>query len=177
MITVAFCAVSSQDESDRNSSSIAFVKFSNPKIPPVVTVLLLGSAMWIIARVFPVWRLHLPVREIFAAVLTLTGLIVATVGVASFRRVKTTVNPLHPSAASTLVIAGIYRFTRNPMYLGLLLILLGWAAHLGSLLALIFPAVYIPLMNWLQIVPEEKALAAKFGSQFAEYQSQVRRWL
>lgn len=147
------------------------------KIPPVITVLLLGSMMWTTTRVFPDWRMVLPAGQIFAAGLALTGVVIAVAGVISFRRAKTTVNPLQPSAASTLVIAGIYRFTRNPMYLGMLLVLLGWAVFLGNPLALIFPVAYIPLMNCLQIIPEEKALSAKFGSAFTKYQSQVRRWL
>lgn len=151
--------------------------FPTLKIPPVITVLLLGSAMWATTRAFPDWRMVLPAGQIIAAGLALTGVAIAIAGVVSFRRAKTTVNPLQPSAASSLVIAGIYRFTRNPMYLGMLLVLLGCAVFLGNVLALIFPLVYIPLMNCLQIVPEEKALATKFGSEFAEYQSKVRRWL
>lgn len=176
-ITVAPCVASSHGEPGIRTASFAAMNIPTLKIPPVVTVLLLGSAMWAIARAFPDWRMVLPAEKIIAAGLALTGVVIAIAGVASFRRVKTTVNPLQPSAASTLVIVGIYRFTRNPMYLGLWLVLLGWAVFLGNALALIFPVVYIPLMNRLQIIPEEKALAAKFGSQFTKYQSQVRRWL
>ena len=153
------------------------MKLPKLKIPPVVTVLLLGSAMWATARAVPDWRMILPAGQIFAAGLILSGMATAIAGVVSFRCAKTTVNPLQPSAASTLVTTGIYRFTRNPMYLGLLLVLLGWAVFLANVLALIFPVTYIPLMNRLQIFPEEKALAAKFGSPFTTYQSQVRRWL
>lgn len=147
------------------------------KIPPLVTVLLLGSAMWAVTRAAPDGLINLPARQTIATGLALAGVAVAIAGVAAFRRVKTTVNPLQPSAASTLVMAGIYQRTRNPMYLGMLLILLGWAVFLGNVFALIFPVAYIPLMNRLQIIPEEQALAAKFGSSFAKYQSQVGRWL
>lgn len=153
------------------------MNLSQTKIPPLVTVALLGLAMWTVARALPGWRTPLPAGRIVAASLALTGLAIAIFGVASFRRAKTTVNPLQPSAASSLVIAGIYRFTRNPMYLGMLLVLLGWAVFLANAFAWVFPVVYVPLMNRLQIIPEEKALAAKFGFPFTNYQSQVRRWL
>jgi protein-S-isoprenylcysteine O-methyltransferase Ste14 len=147
------------------------------KIPPVATVLLLGGLMFVAARAVPDLGYTLPARRVGALTLALAGVVIALLGVISFRRAKTTVNPLHPEAASALVVSGIYRLTRNPMYLGLLLLLLGWAMFLANALTLVFPAVYVPLMNRLQILPEEKALAEKFGSGFADYQSKVRRWL
>jgi protein-S-isoprenylcysteine O-methyltransferase Ste14 len=150
---------------------------SRLKIPPVVTGLLLGGLMWAAARTAPDFGFMLPARRIGALLLALTGVGIALLGVISFRRARTTVNPLHPEAASTLVVSGVYRFTRNPMYLGLLLVLLGWAVFLANALAFVFPAIYVPLMNRLQILPEERALAEKFGAGFADYKSQVRRWL
>jgi len=148
-----------------------------PKIPPLVTLFLMGVVMWGVARAVPGGRISLPAGRIVAAPLAIAGFTVALLGVASFRRAKTTVNPLQPGAASTLVVSGIYRMTRNPMYLGLLLVLAGWALFLANALAFAFPVAYIPLMNHLQIRPEEDALAAKFGPEFTAYQSKVRRWL
>ena len=147
------------------------------KIPPVVTVLIVGGLMWVAARAVPSLGFALPARLGGALLLAGAGVVVALLGVASFRRAKTTVNPLHPEAASTLVVAGIYRMTRNPMYLGMLLLLLGWALFLANTLAFVITAAYIPLMNRLQIIPEEAALMAKFGDHFTAYQSKVRRWL
>lgn len=147
------------------------------KIPPVALVLLLGALMWLSSRAAPALGFTLPASPILAAGLALAGVTIALLGVVSFRRARTTVNPLHPEAASALVASGIYQLTRNPMYLGLLLVLLGWAVYLANALAYIFPVAYVPLMNRLQILPEEKALAAMFGSAFADYQSRVRRWL
>ncbi|MDI1251438.1 MAG: isoprenylcysteine carboxylmethyltransferase family protein [Lacunisphaera sp.] len=147
------------------------------KIPPVVTVLLMGGLMWATAWAAPDFGFTLPGRRVGVLTLGVAGVIIALLGVISFRRAKTTVNPLHPEAASALVVSGIYRLTRNPMYLGLLLVLLGWALFLANALAFVFPAVYVPLMNRLQIRPEEKALAEKFGPGFSDYKSKVRRWL
>jgi len=147
------------------------------KLPPVALGLLLGAAMWFAAHATPGWRISVPDERIIAAGLGLAGLIIAIVGMVSFRRARTTVNPLDPSASSSLVIAGVYRLTRNPMYLGILLVLLGWAVHLGHVLALPMAMLFVPLINRLQIIPEERALAAKFGSAYADYKSKVRRWI
>jgi protein-S-isoprenylcysteine O-methyltransferase Ste14 len=147
------------------------------KIPPVVVGLLLGAAMAAISHFTPAFGFVLPANRIIATGLAVTGVVVALLGVASFRRAGTTVNPLQPAAASQLVVSGIYRRTRNPMYLGMLLVLLGWGAILANALAFLAAAAFIPLMNRLQIGPEERILAATFGPAFTAYQSAVRRWL
>ncbi len=147
------------------------------KIPPVVLVLLLGTAMLGNARFVPSLGFVLPARLPLVAGLVVTGIATALLGVVSFRRAKTTVNPLHPETTSALVVSGIYRLTRNPMYLGMLLVLLGWGVFLAHALAFLSATAFIPLMNRLQILPEERMLADMFGSGFADYQSKVRRWL
>ena len=147
------------------------------RIPPVLLGLLVGGSMWAAARAAPTPGLTLPAGKVIATSLVLAGVIIAILGVISFRRAKTTVNPLLPEAASDLVVSGVYRLTRNPMYLGLLLVLLGWAVCLANGPALILAFGFVPLMNRLQIIPEERALAAKFGGDFAEYRAKVRRWL
>ena len=104
------------------------------------------------------------------------GALVVVSGVFAFRRAGTTVDPTRPQAASSLVNTGIYRFSRNPMYLGMLLGLLGWAAWLTSLLAAFLVVGFVGYMNRFQIAPEERTLAAKFGAEFSAYKSRVRRW-
>ena len=84
---------------------------------------------------------------------------------------------MKPESASSLVVSGIYRFTRNPMYLGMLLVLSGWAIFLSNALSFLFLPAYVVYMNRFQIGPEERALAAKFPQPFADYRSEVRRWL
>lgn len=147
------------------------------KIPPVVLGLVLGAAMYATARFMPGFGFALSAGPIIATGLAVIGAVIALLGVVSFRRVGTTVNPLQPAAASQLVVSGIYRRTRNPMYLGMLLVLLGWGVFLRNGLAFIPAAAFIPLMNRLQIGPEERILAATFGPAFTAYQSAVRRWL
>lgn len=105
------------------------------------------------------------------------GLAIGLAGVRSFRSAGTTVNPLKPDGSSALVVNGIFRRTRNPMYLGLLLLLLGWGLYLANPFALLLVVAFPPYMNRFQIRPEERALEAAFGQAFTEYRRRVRRWL
>lgn len=147
------------------------------KVPPVVVTLLFGLLIWLAARVLPGPVCHGLACTVVAGALAGLGGTIAVAGVWQFRRARTTVHPLRPETATSLVTAGVYRFTRNPMYLGLLLALCGWALLLGQPAALLLAAGYVPVMNRLQIVPEETALRLRFGAAFNDYQARVRRWL
>ena len=94
-----------------------------------------------------------------------------------FLRRRTTINPLKPASASALVTEGIYRFTRNPMYVGLATLLAAWAIYLGNLAALAGVPLFIIYMNRFQIAPEERALEARFGAEYIAYRARARRWL
>ncbi|HWS28033.1 MAG TPA: isoprenylcysteine carboxylmethyltransferase family protein [Xanthomonadales bacterium] len=107
----------------------------------------------------------------------IAGLLIAWSGVVSFRRARTTVNPLRPEAATSLVASGIYRYTRNPMYLGMLLVLIGWTVFLARPWALAVLPAFVAYMNRFQIGPEERALEGVFGGEFEAYRRRVRRWL
>src|SRR5688500_5483203 len=105
------------------------------KIPPPIVALVMAALMWLVARAAPSFAFALPAHRVMAGCVALLGVMTAVLGVASFRRARTTVNPLRPERASSLVTSGIYRRTRNPMYVGLLLILLGWGVLLSNPLA------------------------------------------
>jgi protein-S-isoprenylcysteine O-methyltransferase Ste14 len=147
------------------------------RVPPVAVVLAFGLAMAAVARLFPLARVGLPGRLVAAIVLVSAGVLVAATGVLTFRRQKTTVNPMTPEQSSALVVTGIYCYSRNPMYLGFLLVLAGWGAYLANLVALLLLPLFILYMNRFQIAPEERALSAKFGRPFDDYTRAVRRWL
>jgi protein-S-isoprenylcysteine O-methyltransferase Ste14 len=136
-----------------------------------------AALMWFASLAAPSLDFRFPARSVSSVGLALIGVLTCLAGVGSFRRAKTTVNPMKPDAASSLVVSGIYRYTRNPMYLGFLLILLGWAAFLANLLALLLLPAYVLYMNRFQISPEERALASLFPQDYAEYRGRVRRWL
>lgn len=147
------------------------------KIPPGVVVLLCAALMWLAARAVPDLGFPLPARSGVALCLAGVGVTVSGLGVVSFRRARTTVNPLKPGAARALVVSGLYRVTRNPMYLGFLVALTGWAVFLANVLSFLFLPAFVLYLNRFQIGPEERALAARFGGEFTTYQTQVRRWL
>ena len=153
------------------------VKSLELKVPPLALVFVTALLMWVLARFVAACRFTLPARILISASVAALGAITCALGVVRFRRTKTTVNPMKPESASSLVVSGIYRCTRNPMYLGMLLLLLGWATFLSNALSFIMPPVYVLYMNRFQIRPEERALESKFGQDYADYRSQVRRWL
>jgi protein-S-isoprenylcysteine O-methyltransferase Ste14 len=147
------------------------------KVPPVVLVALTAALMWIVSSAAPSFAFAIPAGNWCAAVLMLTGAVISGLGVVSFRRAMTTVNPMKPETSSVLVDSGIYRLTRNPMYLGFFLGLLGWAVILSNIFAFLLLPVFILYMVRFQIEPEEKALAAIFGPVFVAYKARVRQWL
>lgn len=147
------------------------------KIPPPVVALLVAAVMWGISLVTPSADVPVPIRVIAAIAIALAGLATAVSGVVAFRRAKTTTNPLKPETASSLVVSGVYRLTRNPMYVGLALVLLAWALFLSCIWALLGLLAFILYMTRFQIIPEERVLAGMFGAAYTAYQAKVRRWL
>jgi protein-S-isoprenylcysteine O-methyltransferase Ste14 len=147
------------------------------KIPPPLVALLLAIFMWLIPALAGSITIPLGLRRGVALALFCLGLTLAVWGLVAFRRARTTVNPIKASSASALVSNGVYRFTRNPMYLGLLLALLAWAVLLSNPLALLLLPVYVLYINRFQIIPKERVLASLFGTKYSAYKASVRRWL
>jgi protein-S-isoprenylcysteine O-methyltransferase Ste14 len=147
------------------------------RIPPPLVAAAAGALMWGVARWFPTAHVDIFAPGIVAAALALFGITLAAAGVIEFRRARTTVDPMDPSGASTLVTGSVYRFTRNPMYLGFVFILLGWGAFLSNAATLLVLAGFIFYLTRFQIVPEERALERAFADDFRAYRAAVRRWL
>lgn len=139
-------------------------------------MVIFGAAMWVLHRT-------LPVLSVIPAPWTQLGwLVMAIAPIApiaafiQFSRAHTTVNPHKPDAATTLVTSGVYSFTRNPMYLGLSIVLLGWAIKLGTLSSLLGPILFVPLIQFVQIGPEEDALRRRFPNEYEAYRQSANRW-
>jgi protein-S-isoprenylcysteine O-methyltransferase Ste14 len=147
------------------------------KIPPPVVALLVCAAMWALCLFTPVLDVSMFDRAVGALVIASAGGLLAITGVAGFRKAKTTVNPTKPQTTSCLVTAGIYQYTRNPMYVGVLLVIVGWAAFLSSLWALLGPLAFALYITRFQILPEERVLSSLFGEEYIAYRTRVRRWL
>jgi len=145
------------------------------RIPPLALAAGLAALVGWLAWPWAVPSFSL--RWFVPAAVVAGGVALAMAGVREFRRATTTVNPLEPLAASTMVTEGVYRVSRNPMYLGMALALLGWTLWLGEWTGLLAVPLFVGWLQRYQIAPEERALAARFGPAFRLYCDQVRRWV
>lgn len=134
-------------------------------------------AMWALAAWSPHFRLPLPLAWLLPALIAAAAVGVVTAGVLTFRRWGTTIDPTRSASAAHLVTSGVYRITRNPMYLGFAGLLLAWALYLEAWWSLAWPSVFVVYISVFQIAPEERALRAKFGVAFDAYIARVRRWI
>lgn len=148
----------------------------NLKVPPPVVLLTSAVLMWLLSELFPTNN-EPQLRFVIAPLLACIGISIAISGILSFRRAATTVNPLTPEKATSLVIVGVYKFTRNPMYLGLLFILIAWFVLLSNLYSAFMLIVFVLYLTEFQIKPEEKALTVLFGDEYVAYKKSVRRWI
>jgi protein-S-isoprenylcysteine O-methyltransferase Ste14 len=147
------------------------------RVPPVAVTVIAGVLAGNGAETFPALTIEYGARPWVAAALWAAGAGSCLAGVVAFRRACTTVNPLTPASATTLVTTGLYRLTRHPMYLGFLLFLLAEIAWLANPVAFLVAPAFVLYLNRFQIEPEERALRARFGPAYRTYAAQVRRWI
>lgn len=147
------------------------------KVPPVVQVLVAGALAWGLREHLPVWQFDDTLVTVGAWIACIAGAGFLAVALNIFRIHKTTFDPLNPSKALKLVVSGIYRITRNPMYVGLAFLLLGWCLYLWDVIAFLAIPLFVLSMNHLQIKAEESALQDNFGDDYLRYTQRVRRWL
>lgn len=147
------------------------------KIPPPVVAFIVAVAMWGASLGGAAWPVPDIVRLALALALVAVGVAFSAAGIVEFRRARTTLNPRKPEAASSLVSLGVFKITRNPMYVGLFLVLVGWAVVLSSLWALLGPLAFALYIHRFQITPEERVLSSMFGAEYLAYKERVRRWL
>jgi protein-S-isoprenylcysteine O-methyltransferase Ste14 len=147
------------------------------RLPPPFVALAAILLMWLLSQLLPRTDALGSARISIATGLAILGIAFAVSGAMQFKRVQTTLNPKRPEEASILVTNGVYRITRNPMYVGLMLILLGWAAFLASPVSLGGVVAFIAYIDRFQIMPEERILLEKFGDEYRKYLSSPRRWI
>ncbi len=146
-------------------------------VPPPVVLALLAAAMWGIDGWLDAGRFAFAGQATLALALLAAGVGLMAAAAASMFAAHTTINPLTPARASTLVTGGVFRFSRNPIYLGDLLILAALAAWLGQVANLALLPAFVAYLGRFQILPEERALTARFGAEYAAYRARVRRWI
>jgi protein-S-isoprenylcysteine O-methyltransferase Ste14 len=147
------------------------------KIPPPVVGALVAAAMWGVSALGPKFPIAIGPKYAVVAILVVAGVAFDLLGLLAFRASRTTVNPLKPQRVSALVTGGVYRVSRNPMYFGMVLLLLAWAVYLSALLPLAGPLIFVLYITRYQIQPEERVLKGIFGEKYSAYAARVRRWL
>ena len=144
---------------------------------PVLLVLFFLMLMYLLYFFGLEVRFLFPVYIEMSLVLFIAGLIIITIGAYHFRTASTTVNPLNPEKTTSLVIRGVYQYSRNPMYIGFLLWVTAGVVFSCNLISVIFPPMFIISANHLYIDREENALEKIFGNDYRQYKKDVRRWL
>ena len=147
------------------------------KVPPPIAAAILAAAMWLISSGTVALAMPTTVRISLVVLFAIAGAGFSLAGAIAFRQAKTTVNPMKPENASSLVVSGVYRITRNPMYVGLLLMLVAWCVLLSAPWAIAGPVAFFLYIGKFQIAPEEQVMSQKFGTDYLAYKARVRRWL
>ena len=147
------------------------------KIPPPVQALIFGVLMWLLDKSIALGQFDFPMQLPLAILFAVLGVALVVTSMLAFRKASTTIDPFHPEEASQLVVKGIFGYSRNPMYLSLLCVLVGWAIWLGSVFNLILIAGFVTYITTFQIKPEEEVLKTHFGEAHEQYCSNVRRWI
>ncbi|HHF1625111.1 TPA: isoprenylcysteine carboxylmethyltransferase family protein [Haemophilus influenzae] len=141
-------------------------------IPPPLLCLFIAIAMYFLPKIAS-YSVHF---SVIVFVISLSFLI-ALSSVIQFIICKTSINPRNFKGTTKLVSTGIFRFSRNPMYLSLLLMSITWVLWLGNSLAWLGIIVFVLAINQFQIAKEETYLENKFGDEYRRYKQKVRRWL
>ena len=145
------------------------------KFPPPLVALAFGFLINYTKNIFP--KIEIKNEIIFGSFMIISGLIIILSAIILFKKYQTTITPLNPSKATKLITDGIYKFSRNPMYLGLLLVLLGISIILNLTGGFFLIPLFILYLNLFQIIPEENAMVDLFKDEFLEYKKKVRRWI
>jgi protein-S-isoprenylcysteine O-methyltransferase Ste14 len=153
------------------------VRQMNALVPPPVVAAIVGATMYLVDRSVALGKIESPWQAHVAMALLFGGLACMGAAVVSFVIAKTTINPMQPARASHLITTGIYRVSRNPIYVADVLLLTAWAVWLGSVINVALIAAFVWYIQRYQIMPEEQALTKRFGENYTAYSRRVRRWL
>jgi|TARA_B100000242_G_scaffold163022_1_gene116553 protein-S-isoprenylcysteine O-methyltransferase Ste14 len=147
----------------------------NNKIPPPIVTLAFGLMIYFSRNIFPdINNIIFYVLSLFFIIL---GPFILISAVRSFKAEQTTINPININNASSLVISGVFKYSRNPMYLGMVFILLALSFRFNLVGGILFTSIFIMYITKFQIIPEEAAMKSIFGEDFNKYKNKTRRWI
>ena len=147
------------------------------KIIPPLQVLIAGAGMWMVHHYLPLLHVHIPYSNWVSGAILMVAAVIFCLAAYQLWRHRTTINPMQVHRTSVLVTGGIYRWSRNPIYLADLLVLLAWLIWLGTWINMAWIIAFTAYITRFQIAPEEQSLQMKFGEEWQRYRTRVRRWL
>lgn len=147
------------------------------KVPPLMQCALVAALMWLLARSLDADTSYSAVWSLLVMLVVAAGITLITLALLTLHFGRTTLDPRRPEHTARLITRGIFAYSRNPIYLGMLVLLSGWSLYLDSLYAVPGLPIYLGLVTWLQILPEERVLGLRFGAEYRQYCERVRRWL
>lgn len=147
------------------------------KVHPPIQLIICASLMYSLAKYFPQYHFDFYFNLHLSTVLIIVAAIIGTLALLDFRKHKTTFHPHTPEKTSTVVDSGIYAYSRNPMYLALVLALFALAFYLQNVICFAVIPLFIWYITRYQIKPEEVILDKIFHTNYQVYKKKVRRWL
>ena len=147
----------------------------NNKIPPPIVTLAFGLMIYFSRNIFP--DINNIIFYILSLFFIILGPFILISAVRSFKAEQTTINPININNASSLVISGVFKYSRNPMYLGMVFILLALSFRFNLIGGILFTSIFIMYITKFQIIPEEAAMKGIFGEDFNKYKNKTRRWI
>ncbi len=145
------------------------------KIPPPILVLILVVSSFLSSKKIDV--IHIPHQTLVSILILLIGILILIIPVTNFIKYKTTIDPIEFKKVNKLVTSGIYKYSRNPMYLGLLLIVISSSILYLNIYSVSTPIFFYYWINRFQIQREEIFLTEKFGKEYLSYKTKTRRWI
>ena len=145
------------------------------KIPPPILVLILVSSNYFSSKKIDLF--HLPNQNLISILILLIGMLILINPIFKFIKSKTTIDPIKFKKVNKLIISGIYKYSRNPMYLGLLMIVISTSIFFLNIFSITTPLLFYCWINRFQIKREEIFLTEKFGEEYMSYKIKTRRWI
>ena len=145
------------------------------KIPPPILVLVLVISNFFSSKKIDL--IHLPNQDLISIIILLIGVLILTNPIFKFIKSKTTIDPIKFKKVNKLITSGIYKYSRNPMYLGLLMIVISTSIFYLNIFSITTPFLFYFWINRFQIKREEIFLTEKFGREYMSYKTKTRRWI
>ncbi|MDX1738606.1 MAG: isoprenylcysteine carboxylmethyltransferase family protein [Alphaproteobacteria bacterium] len=153
------------------------MKWLELKIPPLLVMFIFLVDLVFVAWLYPDTSFAFPRHDVAGVLIAVVGLAICLISIRQFKQAETTANPMKPDQSRALITSGIFAYSRNPIYLGMLVFLCGWVVFFANAITLMHPILFVFYLTFFQIKPEERALLSNFGEDYLLYMTRTRRWI